>query len=151
MATNVEKLIRTWILVADGAQARIFLTYPGEPRWLELHDFKNPKSRMRGVQLLESPPDMDNGVLPRDREEVGFAHRLAKFLDVSLGRNTYDRLIVVAPPRFLGELRRELTKQVERRIVDCLTEDLVHLSPRELALHVQVHHEAVRSDNARPS
>ncbi len=140
MATHVEKLIRTWILVADGAEARIFLSSPGEPKWLELHDFKNPQSRMRGVQLLESPPDMDNGQLPREREEVGFAHRLAKYLDVSLSRNTYDRLIVVAPPRFLGELRGELTRQVERRIVDWLTEDLVHLSPRELTEHVQVHH-----------
>jgi protein required for attachment to host cells len=139
MATNEER-IRTWILVADGAAARIFLTHPGEPKWLELREFKHPQSRMRGAQLLESPPDMDNGLLPRDREEMSFAHQLAKFLDLSLGRNAYDRLFIVAPPRFLGELRGELTRQVERRIVDCLTEDLVHLSSRELTEHVQVHH-----------
>lgn len=141
MATTVdERIIRTWILVADSAEARLFLSYPGQRGWFEMHRFTHPQSRMKGRDLLESPPAMEKGTLPKELAADDFAKQLTEYLDVNLSRANYERLVLVAPPEFLGLLRSNLTKQVERRVIETLNEDLTHMEPRDIARHVEMHH-----------
>lgn len=57
-------------------------------------------------------------------EEDRFAAETADLLKQRALRNGFDSLIIVAPPRTLGELRKHYHKEVERRIVGEIPKDL---------------------------
>lgn len=139
MGTNDEQIMRTWILVADSAEARLFLSYPGQQGWFELKTFRHPQSRAKGPELLDSPPAMERGLLPKDYAAQDFALELATYLDLELAKNAYEQLILVAPPKFLGMLRENLSKQVDAKIVDSVNKDLVALRQDELEERLEQH------------
>lgn len=57
-------------------------------------------------------------------EEDRFAAETAELLKQRALRNEYDSLIVVAPPRTLGELRKHYHKEVEKRLTGEVAKDL---------------------------
>lgn len=57
-------------------------------------------------------------------EEDRFAGETAEMLKKRALKNGFDKLIVVAPPRTLGELRKHYHKTVEQRIVGEVNKDL---------------------------
>ena len=65
-------------------------------------------------------------------EEDRFAAEAAAMLKDRALRNDFDSLVVVAPPKTLGELRKHYHKEVERRIVGEIPKDLVNLPVREI-------------------
>ena len=48
----------------------------------------------------------------------------------------FDRLVLVAPPKALGDLRAELPKHAQERVTHELPKDLVHLDGQGLAQHL---------------
>jgi protein required for attachment to host cells len=68
----------------------------------------------------QSHTDTDSHQLEEDR----FAADTAEMLKRRALRNDYDALIVVAPPRTLGELRKHYHKEVERRLAGEIAKDL---------------------------
>ena len=57
---------------------------------------------------------------------LAFAAQTAEFLrDAALG-GTLKSLVVVAPPKTLGELRKHYHKEVSNRIIEELPKDLVN-------------------------
>ena len=117
-----------WILVADGQKA-LFLCNEGDN---ELRNFV-----VRRVEEQDNPPAREQGTdRPGRMGDAGSAHRssvadtdwhqlaedrFAKDLSDILYRmahkNRFEKLVLVAPPRVLGELRQELHKEVQDRIV----------------------------------
>lgn len=57
-------------------------------------------------------------------EENRFAAETADILNKRALNNEYDNLIVVAPPRTLGELRKHYHKEVEKRLTGEIAKDL---------------------------
>jgi len=57
-------------------------------------------------------------------EEERFAAETAEMLKRRALSNDYDKLIVVAPPRTLGALRKHYHKEVEKRIAGEIAKDL---------------------------
>jgi protein required for attachment to host cells len=57
-------------------------------------------------------------------EEDRFAAETAELLKKRAFDNNYEALIVVAPPRTLGELRKHYHKEVEQRLIGELDKDL---------------------------
>lgn len=57
-------------------------------------------------------------------EEDRFAAETAELLKKRALRNEYQHLIVVAPPRTLGELRKHYHKEVEKRLSGEIAKDL---------------------------
>ena len=66
------------------------------------------------------------------QEEDRFAAATAATLEARALRNDYDALIVVAPPRTLGELRKHYHKEVEKRLVAEVPKDLVNMPLPEI-------------------
>ena len=66
------------------------------------------------------------------QEEDRFAAETAEMLKERALRNDLTHLIVVAPPRTLGELRKHYHKEVEKRLVGELAKDLVNLPVPEI-------------------
>ena len=119
---------RIWVVVADSARVRAFSANEGRTRLIE-HELEGvpavtatPFSR----ELASDRPgrtigSMGGGVRhaiePRHdyhkQEKHKFVAGLAEALDRAFAAGQYDRLVLVAPPRTLGELRRLLSIAVQ--------------------------------------
>ncbi len=143
------KPTRTWILIADGAHARI-LTNEGPGRGVtHLPDFdlNAPHEADRvinadrpGRTFDRSGPGrhaMEPASSPHRLRKSKFAKELVALLHRKLSENAYDRLIVVAPPTMLGDLRSEMSKPVLERISGELAKDLTHTPDREIATQLE--------------
>ena len=60
------------------------------------------------------------------QEEDRFAAETAELLKRRALANDYEQLIIVAPPKTLGELRKHYHKEVERRLAGELAKDLTN-------------------------
>jgi protein required for attachment to host cells len=65
-------------------------------------------------------------------EAQGFARQVAQRLKQLHQAGRFEALHVVAAPRFLGYLRKELDPHVERAVVGSLDKDLIHMSNAEI-------------------
>src|SRR5438045_3566252 len=103
----------TWIIAADASRARI----------LQVMDRDGPQARMHDRDLMEDGHPRFNGqggAPASDREEMApsehatelFAKHVSDYLDKARNAHRYDRLHLVAPPKFLGRLRKELGSEV---------------------------------------
>lgn len=142
------KPVRTWILIADGARARLVLN-EGPGRGVEAvagglfeQDLRATREIMAdrpgrtfdsagtGRHAMELPTD------PAREEKRHFAERLADHLDAAVSKNAFDRLIVVAAPGTLGDLRSALSDKVRSRVFAELDKDLTKVPNDKLASHL---------------
>ena len=65
-------------------------------------------------------------------QEDNFAHQVADMLKQKALANEYEHLIVVAPPKALGELRKHYHKEVESRIAGEVAKDLTNMPVPEI-------------------
>ena len=143
------KRIKTWILIADGARARIVLNdgpgrgiKPGPDKEFEGVNAPNRDivSDRPGRAFNSSGSGGRHGMEPRtdphEHEQRSFHHRIAAYLDEAAKRGDFDRLVVVAPPKALGNLRTELSGPTRAKIVGEINKDLTHVSIRDLASYL---------------
>lgn len=125
------------VLVADGRKS-LFLRNEGNAESLNLvvedqraqadladRDLKSDApgramSQVGGRQSTMEEPDY------HQIEEDRFAAETAALLSRRAQAKDYEQLIIVAPPRTLGELRRHYDKAIEGRIVAEVDKDLVN-------------------------
>jgi len=132
----------TWIIAADSSRARILQVTDREQRLAEIEDLLNPEGRVDDRELTTDAQPRFRGTSgpASDREETSaaehatdlFAKRLGDYLDKARSAHRYDRLHLVAPPKFLGQLRKALGKEVQKLVSEELPKDLSGLSAREL-------------------
>ena len=138
----------TWVLVADRARARLF-NLVGEGSQLdELRDFANSDARVPAADVVrdrkprtqESMGSARHAIEPHTTLEEKVSERFARELEVVLeeGRvqHRYERLVLVAPPGFLGTLNQILGKQLRGHVVLEVNKDLSALPPREIHAHI---------------
>ncbi|HEX8754960.1 MAG TPA: host attachment protein [Steroidobacteraceae bacterium] len=73
---------------------------------------------------------------PRKVEARRFARRIAQTLEQARRQNRYDRLVIMAPPAFLGLLREEMPAAVHEVVSAEIAKDLVHEPPEALSAHL---------------
>ena len=132
----------TWIIAADSSRARILQVTDREKRLDEIDDLMNPEARVHDRELIsDAHPRFHGASGPgSDREETSatehatelFAKRVGAYLDKARNAHKYDRLHLVAPPKFLGQLRRELGKEVQKLVAEELPKDLSWLRAQDL-------------------
>jgi protein required for attachment to host cells len=105
----------TWIVAADSSRARI-LQVAGR-----LHE----RELTTDATDVEEPGAVDHAV------EM-FSKRIGGYLEKARTDRRYDQLVLVAPPKFLGLMRRELCKEVEKLVLDEVPKDLAWLNAREI-------------------
>jgi len=143
------KPIRTWILIADGARARI-LESEGAGRGLRAvegaafhgehgatHEIMSDRAG-RTFQSVGSARSAKEARSDPHRElKRRFARRLADALDEGLARGAYDRLVVVAAPAALGDLRDAISAPVRAKVTAEVAKDLTRTPDREVADHLE--------------
>lgn len=123
------------VLVADGRKL-LFLRNHGDQNQIDLrteaHDFRHdPKDREIKTDAAGSTKQSMGYGRPA-MEETDFhqqdkdrwARDAAEELKRRALRNDFDALAIIAPPRTLSVLRKELHKEVERRIVKTINKEM---------------------------
>ena len=127
----------SFVLVADGRKS-LFFRNEGDGEFLNLvvedqrahadlqdRELKSDApgramSQIGGRQSTMEEPDY------HQIEEDRFARETAELLAKRVGQDGIDKLVVVAPPRALGELRKHYDRAVEAKIVAEIDKDLVN-------------------------
>jgi protein required for attachment to host cells len=73
---------------------------------------------------------------PHDRAVSDFARALAVKLQHARTENRYERLVLVAPPRFLGLLRTSLDGPTTQLVIGSVRKDLAFSNAAELIGHL---------------
>lgn len=73
---------------------------------------------------------------PRRKRRTEFARTLAHRVDEALARTRLDRLVLCAPPAFLGELKALLGPEGRRHLHSTLPADILHEATPDVARRV---------------
>jgi protein required for attachment to host cells len=141
------KPTRSWIVIADGAQARILenhgpgkglLPLPAEAMRKTLRPSReiNTDRPGRGHDRIGRRHAMDAPSDPHREEKRRFADLLAEHINEAALNHSYDRLILVAPAKTLGDLRQALSKEAAAKIDGELAKDLTKVSDNDLPRHL---------------
>jgi len=130
----------SFVLVADGRKS-LFFRNRGDADFPDLaieakevdvnpahHEQASDLAGRASNTLGSSMEEVDFHALEEDR----FAAATAEMLNDGALRNEYESLVVVAPPRTLGELRKHYHKEVEKRLVAEVPKDLVNTPVAEI-------------------
>lgn len=137
--------IVTWVVVADGARARILRQdSPRAPLVEEpvMHAASSAPAQAyvsdRPGRAFESASATRHAIEPRVDWHVFEKQLFARDMAALLDRNAdhYDRLILVAPPKTLGELRAAMGPAAAK-VAGELGKELTHLTVHELKPHLQ--------------
>jgi protein required for attachment to host cells len=72
-------------------------------------------------------------------DEENFSRQLAAVLDKGCEASRYDSLVVVAPPAFLGILRKQFSDKVGKRIVKQFDSDISSYAARQISDYLKRH------------
>lgn len=142
-------MARTWILVADGARARLIEQDPDVRSGLKPRaerEFSGTQAQSREIASDrpgrtfdiggEGRHAMEPSTDPVRHAKLEFARDLAEHLSQAVNRHAFDRLIVIAAPRTLGDLRDLLPAAVRERVVAEIDKDLTWMPLADLEKHI---------------
>jgi protein required for attachment to host cells len=132
------RMANTWIVAADASRARV-LQVAGPQRLVEVDNLLNPDGRLEDREINTDARGRFSGGHTGE-DDVGaaehrtelFAKRLGDYLDKARTEHRYDELVLVAPPKFLGMVRKSLGREVEKLVADQVPKDLSWFNAREL-------------------
>ena len=139
---------RTWVVIADGAHAKVLQFTPEKPRLEAVKDIAftidlpatHDLVGDRPGRVFESHGYASHAKAPRSdphRElKRSLAHKIAGALQMGLAEQRYDKLVLVAPPATLGDLREALAEGVRACVTAELAKDLVKLPASQLQDHL---------------
>jgi protein required for attachment to host cells len=117
-----------WVLIADGEKA-LFLRNEGDGKYpnlqvvREVHE-ENPPTHEQGTdrpgRMTDGSSDHRSAVQETDWHRIAkerFADELAERLYRMAHRGDFSKIVLVAPPVVMGEMRHKLHKEVEEKIV----------------------------------
>lgn len=126
--------MKQWILLANSCFAEI---YSGNRAGIEsIQYFDYPEGRQKSGEILTERPGRVHESQGSTSHAVGtkvdvhmheiqmFAHIIAQALKKAKAENAFDRLVIIAPPQFLGELRPLLPDTIKKCIHKEINKDI---------------------------
>jgi protein required for attachment to host cells len=137
----------TWILIADGAQAKVFehlgpgrgfkaidgLMFEQEP--LQAQEIMADRPGRSFASAGSARSAMEYSSDPVAVRERRFVENVAEVLDKQLQKGAFERLIVAAAPTALVDLRPAFSKGLKDTIVAELPKDLTNIPTPKLEAH----------------
>ncbi len=126
-----------WVVVGDGRRA-LFLSNHGDPDLLDLRVLQAeveeiPASRNLGTdapgRLFSSRGGVRSAIEPTDWHEIEkehFARHIAQRINSAAESGEMKEVVIIAPPRALGEIRKELSAKAQGKVKGELDRDLTH-------------------------
>lgn len=116
-----------WIVVANSSFAEIYAFHPARD-FHRIRYIENPEGRKKSGEIINQRPGRSNtsmrtaryALSPRTdihkHEQQLFAQVLSDHLEQGVAENAYERLALICPPKFLGELRSCLSENVRKLV-----------------------------------
>lgn len=135
------------VVVADSSRARFFQVEGRQREWLEGNALEHVESRVAGRELKSDRSGrsfdsvgggrhaMENRSDPGDHEASVFAREVCRELARQAPPDSCDGIALVAPPKFLGQLRKALPDEYLDRVAWDLDKNLVTRDPSEIRRH----------------
>ncbi len=138
----------TWIVIANGNQAKVF-EHEGPGKGLRpLKDLHFEQEPLKASEIMADKPGRAGaGTAPGSRaameyhsdpvqvRERKFIEKLADVLNEKRLEGQFDRLVIAAAPTALGDIRPALSDQVRQAILGELPKDLTNTPAPRLAEH----------------
>jgi protein required for attachment to host cells len=137
----------TWILVAHRGGARLFEN-TGSGKGMQLvEDIPHPEGRLKSGEINADKPGRAFDTFGRrhgmsqeheaaDQVSLMFAKHLCDKLEKGRAENRFGKLVLVAEPRLLGEVRAALDKHTAALVSATLDKDLIAVENRDLPKHL---------------
>jgi len=137
------KAKETWVLIADGARARI-VRHAQEG--IEAEDLLFEFDHKQLGEIMSDRPGrsfasegtrrsaIEYRSEPEKEQEARFAEALLAELERRLHAHEFDRLAIVAEPRMLGMLRKGISPALRRSVVTEVPKDLTKVPRHELGV-----------------
>jgi len=137
-----------WIVVCDGARGRIFVNRGRGTGLSEIENAENRDARVPTRALGADRPGRTHDSAGAGRhamappadwhgvEKERFAKEITAMVNTAALENKFEGVILVAPPRVLGDLRQALNAQATAKVTGEIGKDLTQLSVHELGPHL---------------
>ena len=134
---------RIWIVVTDGGMCRFLASEKqnADPA-IAMPDLNmpNPPTREQGTdkpgRTFESVGNRRSAYEPpadwHEQAKRDFAREIAGLLKEKSRNGDFDKLILVAPPEMLGNLRPLLSPETKEKLLGEVNKDYTQLTPREI-------------------
>jgi protein required for attachment to host cells len=138
-----------WVLVADAGRARAYRREGRDGALDPVAGFLLEQELPRTSEILsdgpgrvqESASAAHHSVSlqsdPHRRLKRRFARRIAEALDRRLAAGAFSRLVVIAPPAFLGDLRAEMPERLNEATAAEIAKDLTRSPLEAIASHIE--------------
>lgn len=136
----------TWVVVADGAQARFLQTEgPGKGLHPVMNEIRGTTARAQEGGLNQPERIFEQGGPsghaspssdPKSQAEAMFIREVAQRLKTESDRGCFDRLVLVAPDKALGIFRNELAGPVKSKVTAEVNKDLTNVPEHQLGSHL---------------
>ncbi len=138
----------TWVVVADSSAARFFTVGSPTSGLEEIASYAHPEGRLHERDLRTDEPGMTKDragyakhgiepkVKPKEQEAIVFARLLAKRIEAARAKSEIDRVILVAPPEFLGHLRSVLDDDARKIVEGEYNLNVVRMPPDDIRKHL---------------
>jgi len=142
---------KTWYLVANRSEARIFQDQPRRGFGL-VSTIENPEARLPEAEFDSDRPGrifssttagrgthttikhgLGRGPVRKEGEAIKFATQIVRYLEQEAQQRSFEGLVLVAEPRFLGFLRGKMSRTLGKLVARVLRREFPsHVSEREL-------------------
>ncbi len=146
-----SKPVKTWIVVADAARARIIEQAARNEPLKVIEERHHDASRQPSREIASDGKGrsfdsggqgrhaMEPSTDPQRHEKTVFTKELAEALNHAGKTNRFDRLLIACPAQMLGELRRDLDKAAAGKVAAEFPKDLSAISLHDLPGHFSEH------------
>jgi protein required for attachment to host cells len=133
-----------WILVCDASRATLFAAEERGDDWRSIGLFTHPESRLKNSELSPTEPGhalkskggarhtvMESATSPKEAEKERFAEQLAEVVNHGASKQSFDGIVLVAPPHFAGLLDEHLSAETKKRTMAVVHKDYTVADARE--------------------
>lgn len=126
----------TWVVVADNERARFFSDKLGKKTLTEIDDLVHPEARIHERDLISDKPgrvydsvgggrhSMEQKTDVKKHYAQVFAEQIGEKLEQARNDHDFQHLVLIAPPEFLGILRKQLSDQCAKLVIQSFDKDL---------------------------
>lgn len=138
----------TWVLVAESSRAKIYELDKRNTPLKELEGLTHTPSRLHESSITSDLPGrsqdshghgshkMGSHTGVKEHESMEFARTLGQHLDHARTRGKFDKLIIMSPPAFLGQLRKSISHETNKFVVSEIDKNLVKHSAQDIQEHL---------------
>lgn len=139
---------RECVVVAEQGRARFFIRDISKKTFTEINDLTNPDARMHEQDLISDRPGrafdsrgsnrhaMEPKTGATEQSATRFAKKIRDYLETN--RSEYEYIVLIAPPAFLGHLRKELPDTLSKLVKREIDKEIVRKKPQEIRKYLRL-------------